>query len=142
MKRLLLLSLFMLLAGFSSRKVELASIVDGDTYDLTVTECAEPPIDVCLSKFIRVRLAEVNTPEKFGEEKPLGLEVKEAVVKRTNQNPITRMEYIGTEKFGRDLAYLYLSDGTDLGAWITEHNWNKYKCHRWTGMEWSGRYDN
>src|SRR3972149_5451292 len=129
-KGLNLVLLLILLCGFSSQKVELISVVDGDTYDLTITERVEPPIEVCLSKSIRVRLAEVNTPEKFGEEKTLGLEVKKAVTHLLEFVPITRLEYAGKEKFGRDLAYLYLRDGTDLGAWITERNWNKYKCKR------------
>lgn len=140
--RLLLLPLLFLLCGFSSQKVELIQVVDGDTYDVTLTECVVPPIDVCISKSLRIRLAEVNTPEKFGEEKPLGLEVKRQVRDYLVSNPIARIEYMGKEKFGRDLARVYLEDGTDLGAWITERNFNKYKCHRWAGMEWSGRYDN
>lgn len=89
------------------------NVVDGDTFDLSV--------DLGFNIFhnVRVRLLQIDTPEKFGEEKELGLICKEYATKRfLGKKVLIHSEKedldMGTDSFGRYLVYLWEEDGTNV----------------------------
>lgn len=105
-------------------KAKILNIVDGDTFD----------VDIDLGFHIhiheRVRLLNVDTPEKFGSEAPLGLIMKnyaidhflgEEIVIRSEKNE----EAAKTDSFGRWLVETKLSDGRSISQIYTELGVNK-----------------
>lgn len=91
----------------------ITNIVDGDTFDMD--------IDLGFNIHIheRVRLLDVDTPEKFGEEKILGLIVKkyaeenflyEDVIIKSEKND----EAADTDSFGRWLVKVIMRDGREI----------------------------
>jgi micrococcal nuclease len=95
-------------------------VVDGDTIVLDGNE--------------RVRLIGVDTPETVHPSKPVEFFGKEAsaFTKRTVEGKKVRLKYDWQlkDKYGRTLAYVYLSDGTLLNAEIIKqgygHAYTKY----------------
>ena len=93
-------------------KAKITSVVDGDTFDMD--------IDLGFNIHIheRVRLLDIDTPEKFGEEKELGL-----IVKRYAENVFLGEEVViksekadvaaDTDSFGRWLVRVTV-DGKDI----------------------------
>jgi len=80
-------------------------IVDGDTFDIVV--------DLGFNIFhkVRVRLADIDTPEIFGKEKEEGLKVKDFVEKAI----LNKEVYVHTEKdkkgkYGRYIAHILFTD--------------------------------
>ena len=110
----------------------ITNVVDGDTFDMD--------IDLGFNIHIheRVRLLDVDTPEKFGEEKELGLIMKQyAEIMLLNKGVIIQSEKVGmaadTDSFGRwlvrvsingmDLADFYYSLGVNKNC-VTYHENN------------------
>ena len=105
-------------------KAKILNIVDGDTFD----------VDIDLGFHIhiheRVRLLNVDTPEKFGVEAPLGLIMKnyaighflgKEMVIRSEKNE----EAAKTDSFGRWLVETTLEDGSSISQIYTELGVNK-----------------
>lgn len=105
-------------------KAKILNVVDGDTFD----------VDIDLGFHIhiheRVRLLNVDTPEKFGEEKPLGMIMKEYAIKNfLNKEIIIRSEKneesAQTDSFGRWLVETTLDDGNSISNIYKELGVNK-----------------
>lgn len=105
-------------------KAKILNIVDGDTFD----------VDIDLGFHIhiheRVRLLNVDTPEKFGAEASLGLIVKDYAVKNfLGKEMVIRSEKneeaAKTDSFGRWLVETTLDDGTSISQIYTEIGVNK-----------------
>ena len=93
-------------------KATITNIVDGDTFDMD--------IDLGFNIHIheRVRLLDIDTPEKFGAEKDLGLIVKQYAIKHfLNKEVIIKSEKAdvaaNTDSFGRWLVRVKV-DGQDI----------------------------
>ena len=93
-------------------KAKILNVVDGDTFDMD--------IDLGFNIHIheRVRLLSIDTPEKFGKEKLLGLKVKEYATKRfLGKEVVIQSEKVDeaavTDSFGRWLVYV-LVDGDSV----------------------------
>lgn len=93
-------------------KAVITNVVDGDTFDMDID------LGFHIHIHERVRLLDVDTPEKFGEEKELGLIVKE-FAERTllNKEVIIKSEKADvaadTDSFGRWLVKVSYK-GTDI----------------------------
>lgn len=95
-------------------KAVITNVVDGDTFDMD--------IDLGFNIHIqeRVRLLDIDTPEKFGEEKELGLIVKHFAENLfTNKEVIIKSEKANeaadTDSFGRWLVRVTLiKDNVDI----------------------------
>ena len=105
-------------------KAMITRVVDGDTFDMD--------IDLGFNIHIheRVRLLDVDTPEKFGKEKDLGLEVKcYAINNFLNKEVIIKSEKADTaaetDSFGRWLVRVTLEDGRDICDIYNELGINK-----------------
>ena len=105
-------------------KAKILNIVDGDTFD----------VDIDLGFHIhiheRVRLLNVNTPEKFGEETQLGLIVKNYAINNfLNKEIVIRSEKneesAKTDSFGRWLVETTLDNGKSISQIYTELGINK-----------------
>ena len=105
-------------------KAKILNIVDGDTFD----------VDIDLGFHIhiheRVRLLNVDTPEKFGKEAPLGLIVKNYAIENfLNKEMVIRSEKneesAKTDSFGRWLVETTLDDGRSISQIYTELGVNK-----------------
>ena len=105
-------------------KAKILNVVDGDTFD----------VDIDLGFHIhiheRVRLLNVDTPEKFGEEKPLGMIMKEYATKHfLNKEIIIRSEKneeaAQTESFGRWLVETTLDEGNSISQIYKDLGVNK-----------------
>ena len=90
-------------------KAIITNVVDGDTFDMD--------IDLGFNIHIheRVRLLDVDTPEKFGEEKELGLYVRNLVTEMLlNREVVIKSEKedasAETDSFGRWLVNVFVDD--------------------------------
>lgn len=93
-------------------KAKITNVVDGDTFDMDID------LGFHIHIHERVRLLEVDTPEKFGKEKELGLAVKEFAAEKFNgKEVIIQSEKADvaaeTDSFGRWLANVYLAGESD-----------------------------
>lgn len=93
-------------------KAIITNVVDGDTFDMD--------IDLGFNIHIheRVRLLGIDTPEKFGKEKDLGLTVKQYAINNfLNKEVVIRSEKADvaadTDSFGRWLVRVNV-DGNDV----------------------------
>jgi len=91
----------------------ITNIVDGDTFDMDID------LGFNIHVHERVRLLDVDTPEKFGEEKILGLIVKKYaeenflykdVIIKSEKND----EAADTDSFGRWLVKVIMRDGREI----------------------------
>ncbi|WAC08954.1 MAG: thermonuclease family protein [Thermodesulfobacteriota bacterium] len=116
----LFLFIFLINAAQATEYRQCTRVVDGDT--------------IILDRNERVRLIGVDTPETVYPSKPVEFFGKEAsaFTKRMVQGKKVRLEYDWQrkDKYGRTLAYIYLSDGTFLNAEIIKqgygHAYTKY----------------
>lgn len=106
-------------------KAVITNVVDGDTFDMD--------IDLGFNIHIheRVRLLDIDTPEKFGKERELGLLVKEyAREKFSEEEVVIRSEKADvaadTDSFGRWLVRVIVN-GEDIRDIYNELGINK-KC--------------
>lgn len=106
-------------------KAVITNVVDGDTFDMD--------IDLGFNIHIheRVRLLDIDTPEKFGAEKDLGLIVTEYASNQFSQEKVViRSEKAdvaaNTDSFGRWLVRVSI-DGKDICDIYNELGINK-KC--------------
>ena len=93
-------------------KALITNVVDGDTFDMD--------IDLGFNIHIheRVRLLDIDTPEKFGKEKDLGLTVKQYAINNfLNKEVVIKSEKAdvaaNTDSFGRWLVRVNV-DGCDI----------------------------
>lgn len=93
-------------------KAIITNVVDGDTFDMD--------IDLGFNIHIheRVRLLDIDTPEKFGKEKELGLTVKQYATNQfLGKEVVIKSEKAdaaaNTDSFGRWLVRVDV-DGTDI----------------------------
>lgn len=109
-------------------KAKILNVVDGDTFD----------VDIDLGFHIhiheRVRLLNVDTPEKFGVEAPLGLIVKNYAIKHFLGKEMVicseeNEEAAKTDSFGRWLVETTLEDGRSISNIYTELGVNKYSSN-------------
>lgn len=111
-------------------KAIITNVVDGDTFDMD--------IDLGFNIHIheRVRLLDIDTPEKFGKEKELGLIVKqyatdcflgEEVIIRSEKSDVAA----DTDSFGRWLVKVTLDDGRDIDLVYNKLGINK-KYHTYS----------
>ena len=96
-------------------KAIITNVVDGDTFDMDID------LGFHIHIHERVRLLDVDTPEKFGKEKELGLIVKqyatnnflgkEVIIKSEKANVAA-----DTDSFGRWLVKVILYDGRNIST--------------------------
>lgn len=110
-------------------KAVITNVVDGDTFDMD--------IDLGFNIHIheRVRLLDIDTPEKFGKEKELGLLVKEyATYLFRDMQVVIRSEKAdvaaNTDSFGRWLVRV-IFDGEDVRDIYNSLGINK-KCDNYS----------
>lgn len=110
-------------------KAVITNVVDGDTFDMD--------IDLGFNIHIheRVRLLDVDTPEKFGEERDLGYIVREyATDKFLQEKVVIKSEKAdvaaNTDSFGRWLVRVFI-DGKDICDIYNELGINK-KCNAYS----------
>ena len=105
-------------------KAKILNVVDGDTFD----------VDIDLGSHIhiheRVRLLNVDTPEKFGVEAPLGLIMKNYAIEHfLGKEMVIRSEKNAegakTDSFGRWLVETILDDGSSISKIYTGLGVNK-----------------
>ena len=105
-------------------KAKILNVVDGDTFD----------VDIDLGFHIhiheRVRLLNVDTPEKFGVEAPLGLIMKNYAIEHFLGKEMVILsekneEAAKTDSFGRWLVETTLEDGRSISGIYTELAVNK-----------------
>ena len=111
-------------------KAVITNVVDGDTFDMD--------IDLGLHIHIheRVRLLDVDTPEKFGKEKQLGLIVKQYAERNLlNKEVIIKSEKVDeasvTDNFGRWLVRVIVDGEKDICNIYNFLGINK-KCHTYS----------
>ena len=111
-------------------KAMITNVVDGDTFDMD--------IDLGFNIHIheRVRLLDVDTPEKFGAEKKLGLAVKQYAIENfLNKEVIINSKKADiaaeTDSFGRWLVRVRLVYGRDICSIYNELGVNK-KYHTYS----------
>ena len=111
-------------------KAKITNVVDGDTFDMD--------IDLGFNIHIheRVRLLNIDTPEKFGDEKKLGLIVKQYVTDCfLGEEVVIRSEKADvaadTDSFGRWLVKITLDDGRDIDLVYNKLGINK-KYHTYS----------
>ena len=122
-------------------KAIITNVIDGDTFDMD--------IDLGFNIHIheRVRLLDIDTPEKFGKEKNLGMIVREYAREQFSQEEvIIRSEKAdvaaNTDSFGRWLVRVTI-DGKDICDIYNELGINKkYSTYSeenvlHLGIEWS-----
>ena len=105
-------------------KAVITNVVDGDTFDMDID------LGFHIHIHERVRLLDVDTPEKFGEEKELGKIMRLYAESRfLNRNVIIRSEKADiaadTDSFGRWLVRINLMDGTDICNYYNSLGVNK-----------------
>jgi micrococcal nuclease len=108
-------------------KAKLDRIVDGDTIDLIID------MGFKITTKQRIRLADINTPETYGqkhdtEEYKAGMRAKNFVVKRLeeNQNLVTINTSKLTGKYGRYIGVIWLDDSkTSLNDELVEKGFAK-----------------
>ena len=110
-------------------KALITNVVDGDTFDMD--------IDLGFNIHIheRVRLLDIDTPEKFGNEKILGLIVKQFAINNfLNKEVVINSEKAdvaaNTDSFGRWLVKVNV-DGSDICSLYTSLGINK-KCSNYS----------
>lgn len=94
-------------------KAVITNVVDGDTFDMDID------LGFHIHIHERVRLLGVDTPEKFSEEKELGLIMKEFAEtnflgKEVIIRPTKANADINTDSFGRWLVNVILMDGREI----------------------------
>lgn len=94
-------------------KATITNVIDGDTFDMD--------IDLGFNIHIheRVRLLDIDTPEKFGKEKHLGLTVKQYAERNfLNKEVVIRSEKVDTgavtDSFGRWLVRVTVDESKDI----------------------------
>ena len=76
-------------------------------------------------KKVPLRLAGLDAPEVKGEERPLGLPVRDALAGRVlGREVIIRTEKDRTGKFGRYIATIWL-DGENMNQWLLDQGYAK-----------------
>ena len=84
------------------RNAVIVNIHDGDTFD------AEVDLGFDVKRKIRIRLARINAPEIFGDEKPQGLVAKQFVENNFLNKDVQIIDK-GLDSFRRNLAEVYTS---------------------------------
>lgn len=82
------------------RNAVIINVHDGDTFD------AEVDLGFDVKRKIRIRLARVNAPEVFGDEKPKGLVSKQFVEDNFLNKEVQILDE-GLDSFRRNLAEVY-----------------------------------
>lgn len=108
----------------------ITNVVDGDTFDMD--------IDLGFNIHIheRVRLLDIDTPEKFGKEKELGLRVKQFAINNfLNKEVVIKSEKAdvaaNTDSFGRWLVRVYINGNSDICSFYNSLGINK-KCENYS----------
>ena len=111
-------------------KATITNVVDGDTFDMD--------IDLGFNIHIheRVRLLDVDTPEKFGKEKPLGLIMKQYATDRfLGREVVIKSEKADTaaetDSFGRWLVRVNIDERREICDIYNELGVNK-KYHTYS----------
>lgn len=109
-------------------KAIIINIIDGDTFDMDID------LGFHIHIHERVRLLGVDTPEKFGEEKELGLIMKkfaednflgkEVVIKSQKPDAL-----INTDSFGRWLVNVVVCNGDDISDTYNSLGVNKLRSN-------------
>jgi len=103
-------------------KAIITRVVDGDTFDATVD------LGFGIFKKHRFRLKDVDTPEtwrpKTDSEKQHGLKATQYVTTLIEHKPVI-LTSVKAAVYSRYEAYVTLEDGSDLGALLIEHGFEK-----------------
>ena len=107
-------------------KATITDIIDGDTFDMDID------LGFHIHIHERVRLLDIDTPEKFGVEKELGLIIKQYAINNfLNKEVIIRSEKADTaadtDSFGRWLVIVNV-DGSDIREIYNTLGVNKKHC--------------
>ena len=93
-------------------KAVITNVVDGDTFDMDID------LGFHIHIHERVRLLDIDTPEKFGKEKLLGMIVKNYAEMLLNKEVIIKSEKADaaseTDSFGRWLVKVIIDNDKDL----------------------------
>ena len=101
----------------------ITNVVDGDTFDMDID------LGFHIHIHERVRLLDIDTPEKFGKEKELGLAVKQYAINNLLGKKVVIKsekadEAADTDSFGRWLVYVTI-DGNDIRDIYNSLGFNK-----------------
>ena len=107
-------------------KAIITEVVDGDTFDMNID------LGFHIHIHERVRLLDIDTPEKFGEEKDLGLIVKQYAINNFLGKEVVIQSKkadvaANTDSFGRWLVRVVV-DGKDIYDIYNELGVNKKYC--------------
>lgn len=106
-------------------KATVLKVVDGDTLDLNVD------LGFRIFTKIRVRILDIDAYETKGEQKDMGLKIKEATKQLLEGKEILIESFksnteMKTDKYGRWLCNVYYDGSKNFKEWIEEHNYNKW----------------
>ena len=94
---------------------EIMRVVDGDTVDVR----CDLGFDVY--KIVRIRIADIDTPEVRGPEREAGLRVKLVVQGLLPVGAYTSARISGQGKYGRWVGDLVLTGEETLGSWLVQN---------------------
>lgn len=98
--------------------VQVVRVVDGDTFVVDIN-----------GEEKKVRLIGVDTPESVASDEsrntPEGVEISNIVKEKMTKGDTLQIEYdvSTTDKYGRELAYLYFADGKMVQEWLLENGY-------------------
>lgn len=104
----------------------ITNVIDGDTYDVNID------LGFHIHIHERIRVLNLDTPEKRGNEKELGLICTEYAKKNFLNKKIIlcskeEIKNPETDSFGRWLCHIKFTDGSDIAGIFTALGCNKYE---------------
>ncbi len=99
-----------IVSGNASFTGVVVKVIDGDTCDILCEGATTT----------RVRLAEIDCPEKGGQ--PYGQKAKEFVIKNAAQKRV-RVDVRTIDRYGRTVGEIFLPDGTSLNRLLVEEGY-------------------
>jgi micrococcal nuclease len=126
MKRLLFIGVALLLSSFVYMNVcneynaHVLYVYDGDT----ITVDAE--LGFTIHKEEKLRLARIDAPELRGDERPQGLESRDALRELIDGEDITFTDE-GKGKYGRTIAEVFVQDTINISDWLVRNGYAEYK---------------
>jgi len=118
---------------------EVIKIIDGDTFTVLTD------FGICKIKQ-KIRLNRIDTPEKFGKYKNIGLTVKLHVTQLiNNSNNKIFIHATGQDLYGRIISEIFLNDNTNLSDYLINNNLCKLcsgKRLEWNQQDYINIIDN
>ncbi|MCK5176292.1 MAG: thermonuclease family protein [Candidatus Aenigmarchaeota archaeon] len=99
-------------------KANVLKVIDGDTFDVDID------LGFRIITYQRLRLADVDTPEIRGKERPEGLKVKEYVKELIDKKEVL-IQVFKVGKYGRYVAEVFLENKEKLSEHLLGKNMAK-----------------